>query len=451
MTDTTLIEKPLSAKSMQRISFFEYLYVAILLIYAAHANRYVVTFSITENTFWFFMPIILSGILFLKWGVVFNKQFYLLIFGFFIYFFAISIKYHEIRPTYFLNFVLLFFITYVTVKALKLNLFRIYKSVLYIFTIIGLIMWVLQIILGGDTLYYFFGSIPSIDSFSYVSGNGLNSVFYSLQPTSVSIRSDFLPPRNCGFAWEPGGFAVFLCLAIYINMFFLEPDKHSKFRFWIFVIALLSTQSTTGYAIFSVLILFYYLNKRLSIMLLLLPILITAFFFIFSLPFMSGKIVSLVNETNQIDVMVEGNVGRDASLNPQRFASFVISFRDFLNNPVLGLGGVDEERWTYKLGANVSTITGLGNLLAQHGLVGFIFFIFATYHTSLFYSVFFKYRGKFLFFLIILFISISYGIILLPMLMCFWLFRLFTPSGLSKIERNYPDLNILGKMRKSDS
>jgi hypothetical protein len=208
-----------STASTRKLSFFEYFYVLVLIIYAAHANRYVVSFSIIENPIWFSVPIILSGILFLKWGVVFNKQFYLLILGFFLYFFAISIKYHEIRPTFFLNYVLLFFITYVTVKALKVNLFRIFEFLIYYLAIVGLVMWAIQIILGGDTLYNYFGRIPSIDTFSYVSGNGLSAIFYSVQPTAMSLQFDFLPPRNCGFAWEPGGFAVLICVAIFINQF----------------------------------------------------------------------------------------------------------------------------------------------------------------------------------------------------------------------------------------
>jgi hypothetical protein len=117
-------------------------------------------------------------------------------------------------------------------------------------------------------------------------------------------------------------------------------------------------------------------------------------------------------------------------LTPQRFTSFVIAFRDFLDNPILGLGGANEESWTYKIGANVSSITGVGNLLAQHGLIGFIFFVVACYQTSIFLSKTFTFKGKPLFFIIVFFISISYSIIMLPIFMGFWLFRSFTPNGI---------------------
>ncbi|MDZ7634094.1 MAG: hypothetical protein U5L72_06500 [Bacteroidales bacterium] len=374
MIKKPVIETKTNAKS-QRITFFEYFFVLVLVIYAGHAIRHVASTSIMDNPVWALLPVILSGVLALKWRIVFNKQIYLLVLGFFIYFFAISVKFNEFRPTYFISFLLLFFTVYVTVKALNINLFRIYESVLYILAIIGLMMWMIQIVLGGDTLFNYLGMLPSIENWSYVSGGGYNAVFYSVQPTTMSVQFDFLPPRNCGFAWEPGGFAVFLALAIFINLFFFQSDRNSRTRFWVLAAALVSSQSTTGYVIFIVIILFYYYNKKEKLIILLWPAVIALIIMAFSLPFMSDKIVSLIREAEMIDIMVEGSIGRESSIAPQRFASFLIAFRDFLANPVLGLGGNAEASWTSKIGANVSTITGLGNLLAQHGLVGLLVFI----------------------------------------------------------------------------
>ena len=429
-----------------RISFFEYFFVFVLIIYAGHAISHVTSISIIQNPIWVMIPVILSGILALKWRILFNKQIYLLILGFFIYFFAISVKFQEFRPTYFINYVLLFFIAYVAVKALNVNLFRIYESVLYLLAIIGLIFWVIQIVLGGDTLFNYFGMIPSIDTWSYVSGEGYNAVIYSVQPTAMSIQFDFLPPRNCGFAWEPGGFAVFLALAIFINLFFFNPDATSRTRFWVLTAALVSSQSTTGYIIFMVILVFYYYNKKQKLIILLWPVLIVIIALAFSLPFMSDKIVSLIREAKMIDIMVEGSIGREASIAPQRFASFMIALRDFLANPVLGLGGNAEASWTSKIGANVSTITGLGNLLAQHGLVGLIFFLLTLYKTSSFYSRAFNFNGRFLFFIIMFFISISYTIILLPVIMSLWMFNLFTPNGIQDREIRIKGLSIKGRL-----
>jgi 4-amino-4-deoxy-L-arabinose transferase-like glycosyltransferase len=299
-------------------------------------------------------------------------------------------------------------------------------------------MWMAQFLMGGDKLFSYFAKIPSIVEFSYVSGDGLNAVLYSVQPAHISIRYDFLPPRNSGFAWEPGGFAAFLSVAIFFNLFLFQRDKHSRIRFWVLVTALISTQSTTGYLVFLVILIFYFYNKRQKTVILLWPLIIALVVMALSLPFMSEKIISLINEAKMVEVIVERTIGREESLTPQRFTSFVIAFRDFLDNPIIGLGGANEESWTYKIGANVSSITGIGNLLAQHGLVGFIFFLLICYNTSAFFSKAFNYKGKPLFFIIVFFISISYGIILLPVFMGFWMFKFFTPNGIQDGEVKIP-------------
>lgn len=442
-----MIYKPNGAGAdLLRVSFFDYFYIFTLIIYTAHANKYVVSTSILDNPIWYTLLIILGGVLALRWRIVFNKQFYILIFGYLIYFVAISIKFHEFRPTFFLNNAFLFFIAYSTVKALKINLFRIYEVVMTYLAAIGLAIWVIQIILGGDNLFTLLRNIPSIEEFSNVSGHGLNIILYSVQPTTMSLQFDFLPPRNCGFAWEPGGFAVMLAVAIFFNLFFFKSSKNSTLRFWILLIALGSSQSTTGYAILLVILLFYFYNKQKKLIIALWPLLIVALLAVFSLPFMSEKILGLIDETENVDAMVEWSIGREESINPQRFASFVIAFRDFIDNPVLGLGGVNEARWTYKIGANVSTITGIGNLLAQYGIIGFLFFMISSFSSSAFYSKYFMFAGKVLFFLIIVFISISYGIILLPLIMSFWLFGYFTPGGISEDQIKMKDLEIRTEM-----
>ena len=409
----------------RRISFYEYLFVLVMIIYAGRSIRYVTSLSITENPVWFSIPLLLSGLLALKWRIGFNKQFYLLIFIYLIYFAAISIKYHEVRPTFFLNYVLLFFIVYTTVKSLKVNFFILYENLIFYLAAIAILLWVVQTALGGDTLYNYFGKIPGVAQFSYVTGQGYSGVLYSVQPSSMSIQFDFMPPRNCGFAWEPGGFAVYLCIALFINLYLLKVNKKNTIHFWVILVALVSTQSTTGYIIFIVILLGHYLNKRLSIVLLLLPAIITVIMLLSSLPFMSEKIVNLVNEAQEVDIMVEGSIGRETPIGPQRFASFLIAFRDFCDNPILGIGGKDEERWTSKVGANVSTITGLGNLLAYFGLVGFLFFTIVTWNTSVRFSDCFNYKGKWLFFAVMFLISISYGIILYPLVMSLWMYSLF--------------------------
>ncbi|MBE0674152.1 MAG: hypothetical protein IH591_05785 [Bacteroidales bacterium] len=286
-------------------------------------------------------------------------------------------------------------------------------------------MWVLQILLGGDTLYGILSRIPGIEEFSHVTGGGVNVILYSVQPASTSVLYSHLPPRNCGFAWEPGGFAVYLCLAIFINLFFGKSDRNRKRRLVVLLLALISTQSTTGFVILILIGVFYYLNTSLKTTFLVLPILVVGIVMIFSLPFMTEKIMSLAEDIHEVDVIVEAGYARETSITPQRFSSFVIAIKDFFLNPVLGTGGISGESWTDKIGVNISTISGIGNLLANFGLVGFLFFSIVSYRTSVLFSRHYSYRGGILFLLIILGISVSYGILFLPLITSFWVFSLF--------------------------
>jgi hypothetical protein len=425
MTDPIISDQSISMDNPQRISLFDYFFVFVLVLYAGRSNTFFIAQSVTDNPLGFIIPVILSGLLALKWRIVYNVQFYLLIFFFAAYFLAVSVKYQEIQPTFFIYYLFLFFISYTAVKALKFNLFFIYEKILYWFAIIALFMWTVQIVLGGDTLLNYISSISKLESTSYVTGYGVSAIFYSVQPLSKGLLHDIMIPRNSGYAWEPGAFAVYLCLALFINLFNPKPDENSKKRLWVLLIALLSTQSTTGYVIFMVILVFYVINKNLQKVLLLLPVLIAVLIFISSLPFMKDKILEYLDDINRIDYIVEGSIGRRSAVNPQRFASFKIAFIDFLDNPVLGLAARREETWTYKIGANISSISGLGNLMAQFGLVGFLFFMILTIRSSFLFAWYFNYKGHFLLFFIIILISVSYTILFLPLIMCFWMFALF--------------------------
>lgn len=414
-----------SNNDSRRIGPYEYFVVLVLIFYVGNANRLVLFSSFRDQLLVFFIPILLAGVLVLKHRIPFNRNFYLLIFCYFIYFIAITIKYKTLYPSLLVHYPLVFFTAYVIIKSLKYNFFSIYEYILYLLSIIGIAMWIIQVILGGDTLYGLISRIPGIQDFSHVTGDGVNIIFYSVQPASTSVIYSHLPPRNCGFAWEPGGFAVYICLAIFINLFFGRSDKNRRIRLIVLLLALLSTQSTTGFLILIIIGVFYYLNTNLKATFLVLPIVIAGIILIFTLPFMTEKIIDLAEDIHEVDVIVEAGYGRERSITPQRFSSFVIAIKDFYLNPVLGTGGISGESWTDKIGVNISTISGIGNLMGDFGLVGFLFFMIVSYRSSVLFSRHFAFRGGVLFFLIILSISVSYGILFLPLITSFWIFSLF--------------------------
>lgn len=78
--------------------------------------------------------------------------------------------------------------------------------------------------------------------------------FPIIQGQAVSYTNYFvylycreLPDRNCAIFWEPGAFAVFVGIALF---YILATNKKNKLlRIFLFIIALLTTQSTLAYTI----------------------------------------------------------------------------------------------------------------------------------------------------------------------------------------------------------
>lgn len=139
--------------------------------------------------------------------------------------------------------------------------------------------------------------------------------------------------RNCGMFWEPGAFAGYLVL----SMLFLihEPWKYARGKLLLLSLALISTQSTTGFIAFSLVLAakLWTVGKEVrrptraalrGILVLLLPV---SFALIYTqLPFLGQKIL----EQNSIVASQEG----DWQLT--RVGNAISDFGDVLRHPFLG-------------------------------------------------------------------------------------------------------------------
>lgn len=419
---------PYYRSSEQKIGFFEYLFVLMLMLYAGRSVVFFESPVMTENPVGVLLPVVMSAILAFKWKLFISPRFFALLFFFAVYFMIVSLKYYDLRPTFILTYYFLFFTAFATVSILRFNFFLIYEKILYYLAIVSLFLWGFQVAAGGDFLFNIISRFSFFEEMSYVSGNGISTIIYSIQPYATTLINEHVISRNCGFAWEPGSYSSYLALGIFINLFIAEQNTATKKRFWVLLLAILSTMSTTGYVLLSLIMVYYLLNRDFKKIVLLLPVAALALILFFSLPFMKDKIIELVKEPENLDEMVYQAAGRERNITPQRFSSFMITFIDFRNNPLFGIAAHSEESWIEQAGTSISPISGIGNLMAQFGLAGLIPFLFFTIRTSIDFSHYFNYRGKYLLFFIILGISVSYSVIFIPFTMCFWMFSLFEPA-----------------------
>lgn len=417
------------ASSEQQIGWFEYLYVLIIILYAGRSIVFFESTEITENFIGVMLPVILSGILAFKWKIYFSPRFFALLFFFALYFMAVSIKYYDLRPTFISTYYFIFFISYAAVSALKIRFFLIFEKVLYYLAAISLVFWGFQVLAGGDFLFNIISRFSFLEEMSFVSGRGLSTIIYSIQPYATTLINEHVISRNCGFAWEPGSYSSYLALGIFVNLFIAEKNDATRKRFWVLLAGMLSTMSTTGYVLMALIMIFHLVNRDFKKVIILMPVALIALVVLFSLPFMKDKIIELIKEPAGLDEMVYQAAGRETNITPQRFSSLIITLIDFKNNPLFGLAAHPEASWVDRAGSSISAISGIGNLMAQFGLAGLIPFLYFLYRSSVNFSRMFNYRGKWLLFFLILGISISYSIIFIPLVMCFWIYALFEPEA----------------------
>lgn len=406
-----------------KISFWDIISIAFLLLIAGSATEFARSFQTWGNPLAIVIPLLISLRFINKFKLSFNKYFNLLIFFFIIYYVLLTLKFNEIHYKFLIIYPLSFFIAYAVIMALKIQFFIIYEKLLIGLCWIAIFFWTLQIFIPEE-LTTILKSITLLKPFNETIQAHIGVY------TIIKEGVESLLPRNAGFSWEPGAFSVFINFAIFINLIRKQFKLKKNYGLYILIVTLISTQSTTGYSIFLLIAVFYFINiKMRSGFVLFVPLFIIGVFYLFSLPFMYEKIDVLINEKVS-DVVNTGaqEWNNDNVIGAQRFVSLQIDFIDFLNNPILGYGGHDEDMWTRKSNANVVSISGIGKILARFGLVGTLFFLIILYNSSVHFSKAFHYKGKLILFFLILQVSISYSLIETPIFLCFWMFFYFQPK-----------------------
>lgn len=298
-------------------------------------------------------------------------------------------------------------IAYLFIKIVNKKFIPLYINIIYLLSVVSLIAFGLMILFPYQ-FHTVNGMLENIFPFLEVGGpRETNSIIYD------SVLGEF---RNAGFAWEPGGFAAFVLLAL-----FFEISNENKLllnrKFLIFSITILSTISTMA-VIAYVFILFYWLvvNKKFV------PALITVFSLFLILQF--------VNTDFMREDLAMGWQNRDTVLKNEfsfrnqklvslgRFGSLLVDSQDFVKSPLIGYGFEIEKR-TQGMYTYLQRTSGLSDYMAKFGLLGFSFLLISL---TLFAKRNLKLASEksnashnFIFTLFILLITFSNPIILEPL------------------------------------
>lgn len=205
-------------------------------------------------------------------------------------------------------------------------------------------------------------SLPSIDLGDY----HVSYIIYT------AIFNDDIV-RNCGMFWEPGAFAgvLTLCLALNFNNLNYYWINY-RYKLLFILLALLTSQSTTGYLVGSIIFLFIFINGKNFFAI---PLFLIAFIYIYQTnEFLSKKIES------QFKSSQDQSVGEFSNT---RFGSAIFDWNYILKHPLIGNGLDEKTRYSdhqYLFYAKENEGIGSGNgftgTLASLG----VFYIFVYFY-----------------------------------------------------------------------
>ena len=223
-------------------------------------------------------------------------------------------------------------------------------------------------ILAYDFLFDTIGLLQKNVSFlSFRNDRFANIFFFTIDGYGAKLR-------NSGFMWEPKGYANVLILAMIFNLI-RHKFKITNKQFIVLFIALLTTQSTTGFLIvFLVFPLFYFVNTKKASKLFFALVAIISISLISQLGFMLDKIKYELTLTDEYETLVDTKRDYDrTSISLGRVGSFIVDFEDFKRRPIFGYGFQKDER-TQNKWIKLVRVNGFSDLLATYGLVGLVFY-----------------------------------------------------------------------------
>ncbi len=414
-----ILSEPLNLKR----SSYESVYFFIMIVYMGMANGYtqVLSYPPSKGLWTFFVPVILTITLVVRNVKKFrsNKRLYLVLCIVCIWVVFQGIKYMHLFA---MNLFLLYNIVmaYIFVKVYGYGIIVLYERYVTKLSLIGLFVWIIYN-LAPELLINF------TNYFSVKCSGTLISNFFI---AGLASSSDFIGFRNAGFAQEPGMYASFVIIAMFFNLI-LNGFNYKNRSFIILFLSLITTQSTTGYLAFFLIVFFYTLNVKTSRLYVILFLLLTLPSII-ALPFVGDKIKHYMPQKDSIENIVwngeyiENNID-GAVFVPQRLDGFILECMNFLFDPWLGYG-VKKEYTSYvstHLSRYISCSNGNISIFSRFGLFMGIFFYLILYRTGKLLDSVGNVKASLSFILMFLVLTISYQLDSIPMLLSLWLLSVF--------------------------
>lgn len=237
-----------------------------------------------------------------------------------------------------LNYVSKILLGYMIVKSINDRFPFVYLKVMYYLSLISLFIFVIFLI----TNY-----IPTLIKF-----DRYNSVIIY----NHIVHNNVFITRNSGMFWEPGAFQGYLNL---VPLFFLDKIgdlwNNNKKECIVILITILSTQSTTGYLVLFLVILYHitFIAKKRNIFYIILALSLCLYVFI-NTNFMRDKIFEQYEEVISLDI--EGG-----QISWNRMGAALTDWYYIKKHPIIGNGFHEKTRWSDHSFMQSDALKGFGN------------------------------------------------------------------------------------------
>jgi hypothetical protein len=191
--------------------------------------------------------------------------------------------------------------------------------------------------------------------------------------TSFNIPKNEL--RNPGMFWEPGAFAGYLILALLFIILRNKKFQLGRYKKEVFgiTVGILTSLSTTGYIIFSIILLFYVLQNYRYGRIIILPTTVLIMFLAYvNLDFMQYKIEKQFIKSTELSQNDVSNT---------RFGSLIMDWQYIKTQPLIGNGLDMRTRYRFHpwINEDIGNGNGMSNFIAYWGIPFFLFWAFGFY------------------------------------------------------------------------
>lgn len=412
---------------LKKYGRFEIFYMLVMVIYMAQATPETgrMIGGLSGNPIPFLLPIILTYMLWRKYPISFNnRKFYFVLIIYGIWAICSLIKYgiyttEELSYHFFMVYAIV--IAYIHNKIYGYTLVPIYERILVFFCKIAIVGWLIAVLIPASSS--FFHLFPET-----AFGNHVLYLFNWMDPAKGQIYSGIV--RNAGCSWEPGRFAIMVTLAIFCNLCQNGIKFRNNKNIWWLLVALITTQSTTGYFIALVLYTIFMVKKfNFKYISLFILVMIPIIYGLIQLDFMAEKVDDRfkINEVNERFLESEAYYSRHEGLERHialdRFQSIYFEWKNFLNDPILGYSrDFRKSLFAQNFISDYGLTGGLVSILSQYGIFLGLFIYYLLFHSSFCISKQFKYNKKYVLAICLILSSISYPIFGIPIFTTFWFY-----------------------------